>query len=265
MTEEQRALFEALSAHLEREAGVEAVWLAGSLGAGEGDDFSDVDLLVLAIEGGWEGLSKTLARDLAGAFDAVLVEPLFGGRVVHFISAGWARFDLTIVERDGLARYDAGRLRLAFNRGAAAPPARPETPYRTPPETVVRLAREFLRVLGLLPNALGRGELLNALSGVDILRRLTVELMHEENGIAPDRRGGALHPSRFLRAEQLAALAALPPIVAERESLIAGNRALATLFLPRARALADRVGAEWPQALEEACRRHLWTNVRLDI
>ena len=265
MTEDQQALFEALVAHLEREAGVEAVWLAGSLGAGEGDAFSDVDLLVLAGREGWEGLSKTLARDLARAFDAVLVEPLFGGRVVHFITADWARFDLTIVEQDGLVRYDAGRLRLAFNRGEAAPPTRPQTPYRTAPETVVRLAREFLRVLGLLPNALGRGELLNALSGVDILRRLAVELMHEENGIAPDRRGGALHPSRFLRAEQLAALAALAPIVAERESLIEGNRALATLFLPRARALAGRAGAEWPQALEEACRRHLRTSIGIEI
>ncbi|HXQ09907.1 MAG TPA: hypothetical protein VN805_02800 [Caulobacteraceae bacterium] len=265
MTEEQGALLEALAAHLEREPTVQALWLAGSLGAGEGDAFSDVDLLVLAAEGGWQDLSETLARSLAGAFDAVLVEPLFGGRVVNFITADWARFDLTIVERDGLARYDANRLRLVFNRGDAAPLARPDTPYRTRPETVVRLAREFLRVLGLLPNALGRGELLNALSGVDILRRLTVELMHEENGIAPDRRGGALHPSRFLRAEQLAALAALPPIVGERESLIEGNRALVTLFLPRAQALAGRIGAEWPQALEEACRRHLRTSIGLEI
>jgi predicted nucleotidyltransferase len=130
MTEEQQALFEALVAHLEREAGVEAVWLAGSLGAGEGDAFSDVDLLVLAGKEGWEGLSKTLAHDLAGAFDAVLVEPLFGGRVVHFITPDWARFDLTIVERDGLVPFDARRLRLAFNRGDAAPLARPQTPYR---------------------------------------------------------------------------------------------------------------------------------------
>jgi predicted nucleotidyltransferase len=265
MTDEQQALFEALTAHLEREPAVEALWLAGSLGAGEGDAFSDVDLLVLAREGGWEGLSATLARELAGAFDAVLVESLFGGRVVNFVTADWARFDLSIVERDGLARYDANRLRLVFNRSDAAPPARPETPYRTPPATAVRLAREFLRVLGLLPNALGRGELLNALSGVDILRRLTVELMHEENGVAPDRRGGALHPSRFLRPEQVAALTALPPVVAERESLIEGNRALARLFLARARALAGRIGAEWPQALEEACRRHLRTSIRLEI
>jgi hypothetical protein len=106
---------------------------------------------------------------------------------------------------------------------------------------------------------------LNALSGVDILRRLTVELMHEENGVAPDRRGGALHPSRFLRPEQVAALTALPPIVAAHKSLIEGNRALARLFLPRARALAGRIGAEWPQALEEACRRHLRTSISLEI
>jgi hypothetical protein len=265
MTDEQQALLAALTAHLDREAGVQAVWLAGSLGAGEGDAWSDVDLLVLAAEGGWQDLSESLARDFAASFDAVLVEPLFGGRVVHFITADWARFDLTIVERDGLTRYDAGRLRLAFNRGADAPHARPETPYRTPPETVVRLAREFLRVLGLLPVALGRRELMNALSGVDILRRLAVELMHEENDIAPDRRGGALHPSRFLSAEQLAALAALPPTVAERESLIDGNAALAAVFLPRARALAERIGAAWPRALEDACRRHLRTSIGLEV
>ena len=48
MTDEQRALYQALAARIAKEARVEAVWLAGSLGAGEGDAWSDVDLLVLA-------------------------------------------------------------------------------------------------------------------------------------------------------------------------------------------------------------------------
>jgi len=265
MTDEQRALYQALAARIAQDARVEAVWLAGSLGAGEGDAWSDVDLLVLAKDGAWAAVSAALAEELGAAFDAVLVEPLFGGRVVHFVTVEWARFDLTIVERDGLVRYDANRLEPAFNRGDAAPPRKRQTPYAPAPETVVRIAREFLRVLGLLPNALGRGELLNALSGADILRRLTVELMHEEAGIAPDRRGGALHPSRFLSAEQLAALRALPPIAAEPDSLTAGNRALAQLFLPRARALAERTGAPWPQRLEDAARRHLKRTIGLDV
>jgi predicted nucleotidyltransferase len=258
MIEDQQALVDALKAHLERDAGVEAAWLAGSLGAGGGDALSDVDLLVLAGADGWQALSARPSQSLKPALDLVLLNRLFGGLVLNAVTADWGRFDLTLVERDALARYDANALTLLFNRGDASPPVKPAPPpYRTPPEKLVGMANEFLRVIGLSPLGIGRGELQLALSGIDILRRLTFDLMLEENGVAPERRGGALHPSRFLTDAQKAAIAALPTIAAERDSIVRGSEAFAAIFLPRARVLAAAIGAEWPQAFEDATRRHL--------
>jgi len=89
--------------------------------------------------------------------------------------------------------------------------------------------------------------------------------MLEENGIAPSKRGGALRRRPFLSANQLADLAAIPPQRATRAGVIEPNMAITAIFLPRARRLADRIGAEWPTALEDATRRHLKLRLQLDI
>ncbi|HTB36347.1 MAG TPA: nucleotidyltransferase domain-containing protein, partial [Reyranella sp.] len=47
----QQNLIDEIGKLLHEEARVEAVWLAGNLGRGEGDIFSDVDLLVLVEDG----------------------------------------------------------------------------------------------------------------------------------------------------------------------------------------------------------------------
>ena len=52
---------------------------------------------------------------------------------------------------------------------------------------------------------------------------------------------------------------------ADRDSLIAANRALAAIFLPRARRLASKIGMEWPTDFEAATRRHLRLRLQLEI
>ena len=50
-----------------------------------------------------------------------------------------------------------------------------------------------------------------------------------------------------------------------RADILAGDAAIAAIFLPRARALAARTGAVWPQAFEDATRRHLRVRLGLEI
>lgn len=71
------------------------------------------------------------------------------------------------------------------------------------------------------------------------------------------RVGGAKRLRRFLSDEQYGLLEALPPVEHTLESVIASELALAAIFVPRGRALADRLGAEWPGALEEATLAYL--------
>jgi hypothetical protein len=111
--------------------------------------------------------------------------------------------------------------------------------------------------MGLMAVAEGRGDWLMAPSGADLLRRALIDLMLEENGVAPGDRGGMLGRARLLTPEQHAELATIPPVGADRDSLLALHIHISGLFLPRARRLAAETPAAWPQALEAATRRHL--------
>lgn len=264
-TPEQQALIDALRRWLDREPTVEAAWLAGSLGKGGGDRYSDVDLLLLVADGAHAEVSSSLAETLGEVIKPVLVNKLFGGRVLNVVTDDWQRFDLSFVEAADLARYNAAELTGLFNRTDHVPPTRADAPYQTPPDTLLKLVQEFLRVLGLSVGAMGREEYQLALNGIDLLRRMTMDLMLEENGVSPARRGGALHRNPFLTAEQRAELAALPPLSANRESVIETNRAFAAIFLPRAHRLAASIGMAWPSNFEDATRRHLKQGLGLEI
>lgn len=257
-TPAQQTLIDTAAEVLAGQPAVEAVWLAGSLGRGAGDAFSDVDLLALVAEGEAADVSAWWAREgVARVAEPVLVNLLFGGRVVNVVTAEWERFDVVFIGEAQLAMYDANRLAPLFNRTGRAPPPKPDGAYLPSPEAVTALTEEFLRVVGLAPVGLGRGEHLVSLSGVELLRRMALDLMLEENRIPRADRGGALKRNPFLSEAQRAELEALPPLSATRDSLLAANAALLAVFLPRARRLAAEIGATWPAALESATRRHL--------
>jgi predicted nucleotidyltransferase len=256
-TEQQAALIAAIRGVLEADPRIAAAWLAGSLGRGAGDAYSDVDILVLCEDGQVGEVAAAYAKDVSAIATPVLVKTLFGGRIVNVVTDDWQRFDLVIIEAETLPRYNAAELTPLFNRGTRAPPRTTRPPHKTTPEVLRNLVEEFLRVLGLSPVAHGRSETLASLSGVEMLRRMLIDLLLEENGVGPAERGSALHLNAFLTPQQRSALEALPSIAANRESLLAMNRALAALFFPHARALAAKIGMEWPQALEDATRAHL--------
>lgn len=253
-TPDQQALIDRAQALLETESRVEAAWLAGSLGAGGGDEWSDVDLLVLVADGAFPAVSATLADRLDEVAPTVLVNRLHGGIVLNAVTENWDRFDLTFTEANGLSGHDASRLRSLFNRSGREPPRKTPEP---PPLRVTQLATEFLRVLGLTPVAVGRGEYQLALTGQEHLRRMTFDLFLDINGVPLTARGGALKRLPMLTADQRAALAALPATGPDRAGAIDGNLAWARLFLPAARAFAAAHGAAWPERLEQATRRRL--------
>lgn len=263
MTPEQDRLARAVAQVLAEDPAIEAVWLAGSLGRGEGDTFSDVDVLALVRSPGATEVGLRYAGEVHRIAPVVLVNTLFGGRVVNVVTEEWARFDISFVEAAELDRYSAHDLTVLFNKGEHEPPEREPAAYEPAPAAVLAIINEFLRVLGLLVVADGRQEWLLAMSGLEILRKLTLDLMLEENGISPAARGGTLRRNPLLTAEQRQALEGLPPIVADRASLFEANRRIAAIFLPRARRLADRIGVVWPDAFEAATRRSLELNLGL--
>ncbi len=265
LTAEQQDLLDAIHRVLAGDAEIEAAWLGGSLGRGAGDAFSDVDVVALVGRGPAAEVGLRYVRDAASIAEPVLVNALFGGRVLNVVTREWRRFDISFVEPGELGRFDATHLVPLFNKGGHSPPRKTVKPYEAKPETVLNLVNEFLRVLGLSVVAMGREEYVLGLRGVDILRQLTVDLMLEENGVGPVERGGALRRNPLLTPDQRHELEALSAVAANRESILAINTELAAIFLPRSRRLAKRIGMAWPSEFEAATRRHLWERLGLSI
>jgi len=264
-TPEQQDLVEAISRVLAADSEIEAAWLGGSLGRGAGDAFSDVDVVALVSRGPAADVGLRYSREIASIAAPALVNALYGGRILSVVTTDWRRFDISFTEPGELSRFDAARLLTLFNRGSRTPPQGRAAPYRTTPQAVLALVNEFLRILGLLVVGIGREEYLLGLTGADILRRLTIDLMLEENGVGPTERGGALHRNPLLTHGQRSELDALTPVAANRAGVIAANAELAAIFLPRARRLANQIGMTWPSILEASTKRHLRERLGLVI
>jgi predicted nucleotidyltransferase len=256
-TDSQRALVERLREVLAGDARVESAWLSGSFGRGVGDAWSDIDVLAVVEE---EDIAACLAeygglRNPVG--ETVLMMRLYG-RIVSAVRPDWERYDIVFITPKELRARDKADLRPLAVESLDAP-ASPTPPglYQPAPDALLDMAREFLRVLGLLPTAIERQEWLSGQEGVGLLRRGLVEMMIEANGVGRAQRGGAKRLNPYLTPEQRAAVERLPQPGADRESLMIANAALAAIFLPLAKETLAKAGAPWPKALEDATRAHL--------
>lgn len=243
---------------------LQALLLAGSHGRGAADAWSDLDFLGVAEPDAHQGLSQAWLGALSALRPLVYTKAHFGGRLVNAITDDWLRVDLSLVDPARFAGRFQAEFRPIIDHMSLYATLTPTPPPPAPdPARVVATTEEFLRVLGLLAVGAGRGETVLLVRGLGILRDLLVDLMHEET--APAFRGGALHISRVLTGEDMALLESLPYPGPDREALIAAHGTLAGIFLPRARALSERLGSEWPEAFEAATRRYLKREVGLAL
>lgn len=252
---------------LERDPRVRAMWLAGSLGRGDADAYSDVDLLVAVAE---EALPSVLAEAeqiLRRVASLVLFRQVVpGAPVFSTITDEWLRLDLVIVKPADVAHRARTSVRALFDRdGLSASLREGADPFRPSGSgsRIVALAEEFLRVLGLLVTIAGREEWSQGVIGGGLLRGHLSSLLLEEAQVADP--GGALRLYALLDPEQRDVLAGLPAIAATRSSVIDFSVACAEAFLPRARALARDRGASWPAGLESSTLAHLRRNLDVRI
>ncbi|WP_152365276.1 aminoglycoside 6-adenylyltransferase [Microlunatus speluncae] len=236
---------------LDEDPRVRAAWLVGSYGRGTQDEFSDIDVWLVADD------RDGLATDWADLGDriapSIYRERRDFGPVTLFnhVTPEWYRLDFTITGPDAVPGRARNLVRPLLDRDDLAarlgPPAEPLQPD---PGNVERLIKEFFRVLGLTPVVLGRADLITAASGAGLLRDLLINLMLEDVAV-PDR-GGALHTSALLPPDRREQVERLPAIEATRESAVAVHRACTELFLPLARDLAARTGVTWPDEFARA-------------
>lgn len=253
MTPDQQSLMETLKTALNADSRILSAWLTGSLGAGRGDAWSDIDITLVA---GANDIAALLGDLMAqdGPLPPTALRLSQFGRLVNATTPTLQRFDLLLSTPEEFARHNAAAVKLLFGDASQGPAERPAPP--SDPAAVARrveaLVTEFLRVLSLAPVPVGRREWVVMQDGVGHLRRLLIELMLEENGVGPAERGGAKKLYPFLTAEQIAELEALAPPRAVEAELLAANRDLRDRFLPRARRVANASGAVWPADWEAA-------------
>ncbi len=239
-------LLRRVRAVLDEDQRVRAAWLVGSYGRGTADEFSDVDVWLVAddrdgLVEDWPGLSDRIAPSIYRERRDFGPTTLF-----NHVTPEWHRLDVTITGPEAVPGRARNLVRPLLDRDDHAARLGPEAePLQPDPATVERLIKEFFRILGLTPVVLGRNGVIDAASGSGLLRQLLIDLMLQDVAV-PDR-GGALHTSSLLPPERRAQVEGLPPIVATRESAIAAQRACTELFLPLARDLAARTGVTWPE------------------
>jgi hypothetical protein len=239
-----------LIAACEEAPAVLAAWVGGSLARDTADDWSDIDLHVLVADpeqfGGGiaEWFGRTMPTVLADTIPGVP-----GGFL--FVTPEWIHVDVIVHGRQGFSQ-DEFPARVLFDSSGLLRdiPASAEQMVGQPyvPADQIRL---YLYFMGVTVPVIRRQEWLALAQGAAGFRdSLLIPLMLAENGVR--KTDGAKRLNRYLTAEQITALQAIPPIGSDPEQLIEAHTAIAREYLFRARRLVALLGDSWPAALEQA-------------
>lgn len=248
---------------LEQDTRVRALFLSGSHGNGLADTHSDIDFILITDDGPTDEIAALWKEAVARTGEIVLCWDRSTVPVlINMITADWTRTDALLLKPTQIKPYARDSLRPLIDHDRIYDTLAAKTPVRRPDaKAFLRQVQDFIRILGLLPLAIGRKEYLNGVLGLFHLRNHLVELMISETQ-APHR-GGILHLNRLITDEQKAVLTALPSPVPDRDALIAAHMAYAGAYLPRARRMAAQLGVDWPERFEEIMRARL--SATLDV
>jgi predicted nucleotidyltransferase len=256
-------LAERLGRLLKRDARVLALFVTGSLARGDADEYSDLDLILIAQPEHHESLAALCRGYLQQCQEVVYWKPGGDPPQLHAITAEWLRCDFAILTPAAARLRARAGLAVIWDRARIS-----ETLLATPATDAERAARiaaiidEFIRLLGLLEVVLGRGEALLGVQHAQRLREQLVALLLEADA-APGRRA-ALRLDSCLSAESQALLGALPEAVPELASVRDAHIACARIFLPRARSLTESLGIRWPEPFVTATQR-VWDRLGLHL
>ena len=244
-----------------------AAWVGGSLARDTADDWSDIDLHLLVAEP--EEFGRDLAEWFARTMPTVLADQIPGvpGGFL-FVTPDWIHVDAIVHGRDGFTQAELpARILLDRDGLLRDVPASAEQMVGKPylPDQPIR---QYLYFMGVTVTVIRRHEWLALAQGAAGFRdSLLIPLMLAENGVR--KTDGAKRLNRYLTAEQIAALEAIPAVGSDPQQLIDAHTAIARQYLTRARRLAALLDEPWPAALEQASldlwRRELGIDLGLDL
>lgn len=244
---------------------VRALWVHGSVGRGEADASSDLDLILAVEDQAFDELWSTWPDWLALITPTVIARPLpWIPGILYALTPDCLRIDVVTERVSAVPTSGFGRRALVFDRDGidarVPPPPVPPGPDRAKVETAIE---EPLRYLALLPALLDREAYLLVQEGYGHIRRRLVELFQEAN--APQMAVGVKHGRFQVTDEQYAVLEALPWPQATRDELVDAHRVIGSRLLEIGPPIAALVDLPWPQALEDAVRGHLRRQLGVEL
>src|SRR5437763_4398514 len=231
-----------------------AAWLVGSFAVGEADPWSDIDLHFLVPDVHAEDLKESWRDLLHVITPTVMSRPFYPGSDGGYsITPEWVHIDLAFHRESVLDPKSISGMSPLFDKPGDLLPDHPtpRTPFVGAPYFPAEVVDFFFYMFGNLVVVVGRDEPAWAMNGVITLRDLAlVPLMFAERGVR--KQGGNKRLNPFLSEEQRQVLLGLPPIGPTIDSVIDAEVAIARDFIPRGRSLAYPLGAQWPEAFEQA-------------
>ncbi|GAA2756126.1 nucleotidyltransferase domain-containing protein [Actinopolymorpha rutila] len=258
---------EQLSTILSAEPSVRALWLAGSLARGDADRVSDIDLVAVIVGAPLDEAASRIETRLAAEFEPVLQRNRGDEnfRLLNFVTDDWTRFDLSMFTAEAIGRSKLRGLRTLFDKDGLDLPVSQGEPPKTEvaPEQVWFVVSEFIRVLGLLPVVIHRGDLVGASIGCGLLREHLVTLLRYEQTGRTMR--GALNETKSLSPAATSAILGLPALAAEKSSIIEFNRACWDVLVRFGPRISQQYDVEWPTALVRAVRSRLARELAVEL
>ncbi|MGI8793832.1 MAG: hypothetical protein ACR2H3_11775 [Acidimicrobiales bacterium] len=230
-----------------------ATAVGGSVATGTADAWSDLDLQVAVRAGDYEGFLADWEAWLADITATVFARRPITPFIVNSLTPDGLTLDISVYA-DALpppfvapTQYTAGM--LSFNR------------YDTAVEAMQYAVEEQLRGLaGPFVTLIQREEHVRHFTGVPhIVGGLTAVFLAETGAAPPGKR-----MNESLTDDQLAAVAALPPVSATRDGLIAFGLAVAELVVTRARPIFDHHSLAWPTELAHTAAARLQSQLGID-
>ena len=237
-----------LEKQIVKDSRIVAAWLDGSLGRGNADRYSDIDLHLLLTDTGLDSFRAGAEQWLAAIRPLVLFNTMFDGRMINGLTVDGLRLDIWLHTAEHVT-VDPARVRVLRDPGRRLH----VEPTQQVAETGVLLQRirEFWRCIALLPTVIGRGELLSGFIGLGVEINLLSDILTAGYGVARDR--GVKNLNAFLpldtrlEIEQAISMQGLTP-----SNLAKAHLALAAVAQTHGRAIAARHHLEYPDELERA-------------
>jgi hypothetical protein len=272
--EPQRALIERAKTVAAEDDRILAVYLVGGFAVGTADAWSDVDLQVTVRDDAVEDVAATW-KDVANAIaPTAYIKPFAFSTGGVCITAEWLHFDVVFNPQSAVdPKTVEGMVPLLDKADILPTEPIPRPDRQGAPFFPLAAVEHFLYMLGNMVSVIGRDEVIPASNGVIMVRDIAlVSLLLAERGWSSTREHQFGNPFPFtkrlrsyLTDEQNQLLVSLPPLEATIDSVIEGYIALARIFLPRARRLAELTGAEWPDAYVRASVRFFERSLGVSI